>query len=395
MAFQKRCKWYRNTYLPKIIIYIQQELFQGAKYKFKSENDIYQLIIANPKVEDSGKYTIEIGGVHCTAFLNVEEPDPSYTFTKALKKKYDGYTNHEVELACTVSNSLAIVGWYKGEKKLEDGDKYQISKDLSGVCRLTIKDCTFDDIAEYSCKLEKQNDKTTTKVNIVEYPYKFVKVLKHQQHVEKENITFLCELNDAGGDVKWFKGDQEITPDKRMVISKDGRKRKLVIKDAKVTDAGMYSCVSNADKTEAELVVNYLNRFNKKLKDTNGVERERLVLDIELQDQTAPAEWFFNGEPIVPNERIEIKNLGGGKHQLIFNKLDLADNGEIQVKSGQLESSMKLSVNKGESIPKIDFPSTFEAPISKPILMEVPYKSEYSKNHYVNVALNHKISYFS
>lgn len=40
------------------------------------------------------------------------------------------------------------------------------------------------------------------------------------------------------------------------------------------------------------------NRFNKKLKDSVAVERQKLVLDVELQDQTAPAEWFFNGEPI-------------------------------------------------------------------------------------------------
>lgn len=50
-----------------------------------------------------------------------------------------------------------------------------------------------------------------------EYPYKFVKVLKHQQLVEKETLTLLCELDDAGGDVQWFKGDQAITPDKRYV----------------------------------------------------------------------------------------------------------------------------------------------------------------------------------
>ena len=51
----------------------------------------------------------------------------------------------------------------------------------------------------------------------------------------------------------------------RVQIKVDGRKRKLIIKDAKVTDAGMYSCVSNADKTEAELIVNckifYLPEF--------------------------------------------------------------------------------------------------------------------------------------
>lgn len=49
----------------------------------------------------------------------------------------------------------------------------------------------------------------------IEYPYKFVKVLKHQQLIEKETLTLLCELDDAAGDVQWFKGDQAITPDKR------------------------------------------------------------------------------------------------------------------------------------------------------------------------------------
>lgn len=306
--------------------------------------------------------------------MTVDEPDPSYTFTKALKKKYDGYTLHEIQLECTVSSSLAIVGWYKGDIKLDDNEFFGISKDINGVCRLTIKNAQFEHAGEYSCRLEKQTEQTVTSVNIIEYPYKFVKVLKHQQLIEKDNVTLACELDDAAGEVKWFKGDQEIKPDKRLQMIKDGRKRKLIIKDAKVTDAGMYYCTTNADKTEAEIVINYMNRFNKKLKDTETVEREKLVLDVELQDSTAPAEWTFNGNPIVPNDRVEIKNLGGGKHQLVFNRLELEDDGEIMCESGKLQSSMKLTVKKGESKPVIDFPSTFEAPASKPIIMEVPYK---------------------
>lgn len=89
-----------------------------------------------------------------------------------------------------------------------------------------------------------------------EYPYKFVKVLKSQQLIEKDTVTLACELDDAAGDVKWFKNDEEIVPDKRVQVIKDGRKRKLIVKDAKVTDAGHYSCVSNADKTQAEIVIN-------------------------------------------------------------------------------------------------------------------------------------------
>lgn len=49
-----------------------QELFPSAKYKFKNEEDCYQLIIFTPKVEDTGKYTIEISGVSSTGFLNVD-----------------------------------------------------------------------------------------------------------------------------------------------------------------------------------------------------------------------------------------------------------------------------------------------------------------------------------
>lgn len=194
--------------------------------------------------------------------------------------------------------------------------------------------------------------------------------------IEKDNVTLACELDDAGGEVHWYKNGEEIQLDKRVQAVKDGRKRKLVIKDAKVSDAGQYSCVSNADKTEAELIINYQNKFNKKLKDTVAIEREKLVLEVELQDQTAPADWKFNGEPIVPSDRVEIKNLGGGKHQLIFKNLDMADEGEISVESGKLSSSCKLTVQKGESKPIIDFPSEFEGPISQPLVFEVPFKSK-------------------
>lgn len=118
------------------------------------------------------------------------------------------------------------------------------------------------------------------------------------------------------------------------------------------------------------------NRFNKKLKDTVAVEREKLVLDVELQDQTAPAEWKFNGEPIKTNDRAEIKNLGGGKHQLVFNSVDMTDDGEITCESGQLSSSCKLTVKKGESKPIAEVPDKVEGPCSAPIVFIVPFKSK-------------------
>lgn len=234
-----------------------QEVFTGSKYKFKQENDTYQLIITTPKVEDTGKYTIEIGGVSSTAFLNVEEADPTYTFTKPLKKKMEGFTRHETTLECAVSSSMANVHWFKDNKKIESDDpRFLISKDINGNLKLIIKESVLDDSGQYRCQLDKQPDKTECGLKVVEYPYKFVKVLKSQQCIEKDTITLACEIDDAQGDVQWFRNDEEIKPDKRIQIIKDGRKRKLVIKDCKVTDAGQFKCTTNADKTDAELIIN-------------------------------------------------------------------------------------------------------------------------------------------
>ncbi|KAI5639981.1 immunoglobulin i-set domain-containing protein [Phthorimaea operculella] len=357
-------------------LFRKDECFPGSKYKMTNEGDSYKLIIMNPKVEDTGKITIEIGGITCTAFLQVDEPDPIYTFTKHLKKTISGYTQHETVLECVVSNSLAIVTWWKGDTKVEENDDITISKDLSGVCRLTFKNSKFEDAGNYTCRIEKQPEKTETKtvLKIVEYPYKFTKVLKSQQATEKDTITLLCELDDEGGEVQWFKNDEPLVFDKRIVCKAEGRKRKVVIKDAKVTDAGHFKCTSNADETKCELTVNYLNRFNKKLKDTEAIERDKVVLEVELQDQTAEAVWTFNGKPIEPNDRIEIKNLGGGKHQLVFNKVDMEDDGEITCTSGPLTSSCKLSVKKGESKPAIECPDEFNGPAGQPFVIEVPYK---------------------
>ncbi|KAI5726324.1 hypothetical protein M8J76_000791 [Diaphorina citri] len=85
---------------------------------------------------------------------------------------------------------------------------------------------------------------------------------------------------------------------------------------------------------------------------------------------------------------IEIKNLGGGKHQLIFNKLELTDAGEIMVKSsGDLTSSCTLEVKKGEEIPVISFGDHVEGPCTKPITFEVPYKIEGTRQTQVEAKL--------
>lgn len=52
-----------------------------------------------------------------------------------------------------------------------------------------------------------------------------------------------------------------------------------------------------------------LNKFNKKLKDTTGIEREKVVLEVEMQDHTAPVEWYFDDKLITPSDRYNTNGL--------------------------------------------------------------------------------------
>lgn len=62
---------------------------------------------------------------------------------------------------------MAIVSWYKEKTKLTDGEKYNISKDMSGICRLTIQILEFNDKGKYYCRIDKQDDKTSSTLKVV------------------------------------------------------------------------------------------------------------------------------------------------------------------------------------------------------------------------------------
>ncbi|CAG0897548.1 unnamed protein product, partial [Cyprideis torosa] len=360
-----KAKWFYRT----------DEIFPSNRYKMTDEQETYKLVILKPEVTDSGKYTVECMGISSAAYLTVEEPDPQYHFVTPLEPLTDGYTGKPIELECAVSSGKAMVHWYKGKTKLEDGPQFDISKDVMGHHKLTIKCATQEDSGEYTCKIFKQDEKTTTRLSVVDRLFKFTKMILSRKVIEKEKVILDCEVDHPEATVTWFKGEEEIMDsDKRIKAVAENRKRKLVIKEVKMGDAGIYFCKTNADTTDGELLVEYANKFKKPLSDQQVIQRERLILEVEVTDPTAPSEWFFNGELIQESERVEFKNLGGGKHQLIIKSTDMRDEGEFKVQLRDLVSTCNVRIGEGEHVPTILFEGDVEGPCEKPILINVPYK---------------------
>ena len=246
-----KAKWFKG----------RTELFMGKKYTMQSTGDLHVLEIREPRVDDGGQYKCQCLETSCTAMLEVDRPDPVYKFIRPLQKKYEQFTGRELTLECTTNHYKAVVKWYKGENRLEPSDKYQIDQDTLGKKILRIMTCNLNDSDQYSCRISPE-EQTKTEVVCIDKQYVFVRPLMSLRTTENETITLECEVDDMFAPVKWFKDGVEVKPvSKKLEIIADGRKRKIIIKKAKVTDEGHYSCTTNADKTEQETIVERMSPF--------------------------------------------------------------------------------------------------------------------------------------
>ena len=82
------------------------------------------------------------------------EAPPDYHFTKNLPKQTSTTEGEELIVKCTLNTYKAPVKWYKEKKEITSEDsRYEIDKDIIGVCTLKIKNPTKDDAGKYSCKI--------------------------------------------------------------------------------------------------------------------------------------------------------------------------------------------------------------------------------------------------
>jgi len=386
----KKAKWYIRN----------QECYKGAKFSFVNDDDVFTLIIKNPETSDSGRYTCvvrECNDLSCKAYLEVEPPDPEFGFSKKLEKSKHGMSKKQLKLKCKVDNPDARVKWYKDGVEIKPSDVRFLISNNEGECCLTIREAEPHDSGRYTCKIEEfgkpGDNETSCDVTVGEYPYKFTTELTGKDVVEDDHVEFKIEVDEEDGEVKWFKDGVEIIPDgKRIQIVKEGKKRKLIINGAKLEDAGKITVKSNADEASADLGVKYNNGFVKGMREFKQcVERETIIFNVQVKDPSSPVEFFINGELVVPNDRVEVKDLGEGKRQLIINKAELGDNGTVTAKTPTnrgnevLESKSNFTVVKGESAPKMGDVGPVTGVAKKQCNMTIPYQIEGEKQSDVEI----------
>lgn len=94
-------------------------------------------------------------------------------------------------------------------------------------------------------------------VLLAEEEARFTKNLSNVEGTETDSVKLICEVSKPDADVTWYFGDQELPEGGRYEQMVDGKRRILLIRDLKMTDAGQYTCqLSPTVKTSGGLKIN-------------------------------------------------------------------------------------------------------------------------------------------
>ena len=83
----------------------------------------------------------------------------------------------------------------------------------------------------------------------------FTVPLKDQTVMEHNEATFTCEISKPGRKVTWYRGDQEIKPDKKHQMTSSGVKHTLKVKDCLMDDNVPITAKIDEAETTAKLIV--------------------------------------------------------------------------------------------------------------------------------------------
>ncbi|KAG4071436.1 hypothetical protein HA402_011590 [Bradysia odoriphaga] len=117
--------------------------------------------------------------------------------------------------------------------------------------------------------------------------------------LKKKNQRILeVELSSEAAEVVWLKDNEPIQEIKdKIEFVRDGRIRKLVIRQVSVHDEGDYTCVlDDYQECSAELTVIELPpQIITKMEDLTIAEGEKATFNIELTKGDAWVRWYKNG----------------------------------------------------------------------------------------------------
>jgi membrane carboxypeptidase/penicillin-binding protein PbpC len=244
-----------------------------------------------------------------------------------ITKGIEDATGRETEFAtfeAEVSHKSIPAEWYLNGKKVEPSPKFQVFAEEKKH-RLAVNLLEMTDTGEVKFVFRKFS--STAKLTVEPLPLYFTKRLEDQSQDIAEDAEKIDELilevkvSKKGSKVRWFKDDKALLiqkGDRKYDLRGSGLTTKLVIKQVKKEDLGVYKSTYAEDTTECTLrLIEQPAKIIKSLEKKLEV-REGIPLTLKCQtNKPAEGQWFKDGKPIENDENVEVSVVGDFQKLLI------------------------------------------------------------------------------
>ncbi|KAL3997510.1 Immunoglobulin I-set domain family protein [Acanthocheilonema viteae] len=398
--------------MPEIKWFKDKKEITANDAHFKNEtlpDGTARLIIDSVKKEDGGEFRCEaqntLGTARTDATLSVlydfEIPvvsESSPEFAQELKA-VEGTEGEQISFECRVVGiPVPQVKWFKDGDEIKPNEHIRIESLPDGTNRLVIDSVNIEDQGNYRCEATNNAGSMSSKAPLTVNELETLKLKKGLTDTIVEvgaKIRLFIEVEGKPKTVKWFRGKDEIKPNKR--IKQETIKEheySLEIEEAESSDEGTYRVILSTDTETVEsccAVTVFKSEvapvIRKGLQDKSVPKGSKLALEIELDGTPKQIKWLKNGIP-VDDKIMKAKDLGNGKYQLIIDEIKENDAGEYTVQvsndSGQVESKANITLlaDKPEiisglkpTVAEIGEKVTFEVETKGPIKQVKWYKN--------------------
>uniref|UniRef100_A0AC35UA75 Muscle M-line assembly protein unc-89 n=1 Tax=Rhabditophanes sp. KR3021 TaxID=114890 RepID=A0AC35UA75_9BILA len=310
---QSQCQWYKG----------QDKIEQTDSILITSEESgLQKLTISSVKLSDANEYKCvaqsEIGRAETSAKLIVKTEPP--TFTKHLSSQVVSIGDKLV-LECSVSGEpMVMVEFWANGQRIQTGNNISVQHDVNNVHwrivfnSLTKEYCTeIKAVALNDVGRSESVGTITQKIQTIAPEFtKKLNALKVVEHAEIEMSVVVTGTPDP--EVHFQKDGVEIDASNDHVIIRKDKvgEYSIIIKDARVEDAGIYSCHATNPAGMADSKANFAIEkqdlvqtklpepfFIEELKPQSVTQNENVTLLCKINEESNPQiRWYKDSKPL-------------------------------------------------------------------------------------------------
>ncbi|XP_052332728.1 obscurin-like isoform X16 [Oncorhynchus keta] len=327
-------------------------LRSGGDYLITRQKTMHTLMIRTVLMEMNGAVIKFVGGgSESTCILKVKAPPIRFTSKSAHTEVVTCSAQSSAQLTTEVSDYHTQVVWMKNGRELKMGKKYEcITTDHKRI--LMVHNVTEEDTGIYECVLNE--DRMSLKLSLKDEA-KFLNKPRGPMGVAPAlsgHLELNCEVSSASGVVVWRKDQTVVIEDQRTTIISKGTQRRLVIKNAKKSDEGHYSCETAEDKVTFQVKIKEVQQaaFTNKdsvQKEVRATLSQKATLSCEVADTKTEVKWYKDGKQIIASKTVSMETKGKSR-LLVVDKMEKKDAGEYTCEARAEKLVFKIHVSEAQ-----------------------------------------------